>query len=132
MKRKNNQITGNAGLFYLCYVLSKKGWNCLPTTRNAKGIDLLIYSVDAKMKYALQVKSLSKSSPVPFGTNPYLIADFLVVVRNVLDNNTEIFVLKRDEIKLTRCEKDGRVSYWLELKDYENYKERWDLIGEGW
>ncbi|MGC8744977.1 MAG: hypothetical protein ACP5T0_13970, partial [Verrucomicrobiia bacterium] len=78
------------------------------------------------MKYALQVKSLSKRSPVPFGTNPYLIADFLVVVRNVFDNNTEIFVLRRDEIKLTRCEKDGGVSYWLELKDYENYKERWD------
>lgn len=41
MKFKNRQITGNVGLFHICYTLSRRGWNVLPTSRNAKGIDIL-------------------------------------------------------------------------------------------
>lgn len=35
-----SQITGNIGLFYACYELSRKGWNVMPTSRNARGIDI--------------------------------------------------------------------------------------------
>jgi hypothetical protein len=31
---KDNQLTGNIGLYYICYELSKRGWNALPTSRN--------------------------------------------------------------------------------------------------
>ena len=34
--KKSNQIVGNVGLYYVCYELSKRGWNVLPTSRNAK------------------------------------------------------------------------------------------------
>ena len=50
-----NQLVGNIGLFYVCYVLSREGWNCLPTSRNAKGIDLVIYSQDANKMHTIQV-----------------------------------------------------------------------------
>src|SRR5688572_317518 len=43
----NQQTVGNIGLFYVCYRLSRMGWNVMPTARNAKGIDILIYSQDA-------------------------------------------------------------------------------------
>jgi transposase len=43
-----------------CYELSKRGWNVLPTSRNARGIDIVIYSQDAVRKYTIQVKALSK------------------------------------------------------------------------
>ena len=74
----NNQLVGNIGLFYVCYELSKRGWNCLPTTRNAKGVDIVIYSLKGDKKYTIQVKSLSKISPVPFGSKLEIMWDFLI------------------------------------------------------
>ena len=37
---KDRQITGNVGLYFICYKLSRWGWNVLPTSRNARGIEL--------------------------------------------------------------------------------------------
>jgi hypothetical protein len=38
-----NQAVGNVGLYYVCYRLSCLGWNVMPTARNARGVDILIY-----------------------------------------------------------------------------------------
>jgi hypothetical protein len=57
MARKlNSQTVGNVGLYYDCYRLSRRGWNAMPTTRNARGIDILIYDQDAERKLSIQVK----------------------------------------------------------------------------
>jgi hypothetical protein len=44
----SNQLVGNLGLYYTCYELSKRGWNAMPTSRNARGVVIIIYSQDAK------------------------------------------------------------------------------------
>jgi len=31
------QLVGNAGLYYVCYELSKRGWNVMPTSRMREG-----------------------------------------------------------------------------------------------
>ena len=59
---KNNQIVGNIGLYFVCYRLSCLGWNVMPTARNAKGIDIVIYSQDAKRTHTIQVKSLNDAA----------------------------------------------------------------------
>ena len=33
--------------------------------------------------------------------------------------------------KLHRGKKGGRISYWLQPKEYEDFKDKWELIGEG-
>jgi hypothetical protein len=43
------------GLHYICYELSKRGWNALPTSRNARGIDIVIYSQDAAFNFTFNV-----------------------------------------------------------------------------
>ena len=128
--KKSNQLTGNVGLFYVCYMLSKEGWNCLPTTRNAKGPDLVIYSQDGKKSFTVQVKTLSKKSPVPFGSNPQLISDFVFIVVNAFKDKPDIFIIPMKEVKnkLHKGEKEGRVSYWLQPKEYEIFKDKWDAI----
>jgi len=81
----SNQLAGNIGLYYICYELSKRGWNALPTSRNARGTDIVIYSQDAVRKYTIQVKSLSKKAPVPSGNKlDNLYEDYLIICRNVL------------------------------------------------
>jgi len=133
-----NQLVGNIGLFYASYELSKRGWNCLPTMRNAKGPDIIAFSQDAKKKafVQVQVKSLRPKSPnhkipVPFGKSPILAADYLVIC--VLHKIPEVYILTPKEVEdtLHRAEKEGRVSYWLEPKSYIEHKNRWDKIGNG-
>jgi len=42
---------GNVGLYYVCSRLSCLGWNVMPTARNARGVDSLIYSQDASLDF---------------------------------------------------------------------------------
>jgi hypothetical protein len=108
----------------------------MPTARNAKGIDVLIYSQDAKRTHTVQVKALSQRNPVPLGTKlDGLFGDFLVVCCNVALDAPECFVLTPKEVcKLAhKGEKDGKVSYWLQPKDYAvpKFQEKWERIGKG-
>ena len=57
--KNSNQIVGNVGLYYVCYELSKRRWNVLPTSRNARGVDVVIYNQTATQTHTIQVKALS-------------------------------------------------------------------------
>ena len=122
------------GRYYIFYELSKRGWNALPTSRNARGIDIInIYSQDAVRKYTIEVKALSKRAPVPLGNKfDNLYADYLIICRNVL-KEPEIFLTKITDImtSIHNGEKDGRFSYWLQPRDYERFKDNWGVIGKG-
>ncbi len=131
-----NQVVGNIGLYYVCYRLARLGWNVIPTARNARGVDILVYSVDATKKLSVQVKALSKSNPVPLGTHTDAIfGDYFIVCRRVVTDSPECFVLTPTEVKALahRGEKDGRVSYWLQPRDYAKdcFRDRWERIGAG-
>jgi hypothetical protein len=67
--RLDRQTVGNVGMSDVCYRLSLLGWNAIPTSRNARGIDVLISSQDGKTTHTIQVKALSKLIPVPLGEN---------------------------------------------------------------
>lgn len=130
---KSNQVVGNVGLFYICYQLCKLGWNAMPTSRNARGIDILIYSQDGERKYTIQAKSLTKRSPVPLGKHlNNLMGDYFIICRNVF-GDPETFIASVDKIRgrIHRGEKEGRISYWLDPKQYEEYKDNWAEIGRG-
>ncbi|MDE1842145.1 MAG: hypothetical protein KGH95_00685 [Thaumarchaeota archaeon] len=134
MNKFPNQVTGNIGLYYSCYELSKRGWNVLPTSRNAKGVDAVIYNQNGKSTHTIQIKALTKRDPVPFGNNmDNVIAEFVIICRNVREEKPEIFVATHNEIKnkIHKGEKDGKVSYWLQPKQYEGFKDNWDKIGTG-
>src|SRR5262245_9967767 len=132
----NQQTVGNIGLFYVCYRLSRMGWNVMTTARNAKGIDILIYSQNASQTRRVQVKTLSKGSPVPLSNKlDHLFADFVVVCRHVSQETPEGFVLTPAEIRklVHRGEKNGKVIFWLEPRDYATteFREKWERIGSG-
>jgi len=63
------QITGNIGLYYVCYCLSRLGWNVMPTACNAPGIDIIAYNSNCSTFIGVQVKALSKRDPVPLGSS---------------------------------------------------------------
>src|SRR5262249_29103027 len=133
---RNQQTVGNIGLYYVCYRLSRLGWNVMPTARNAKGVDILIYSQDASLTRTIQVKALSRRSPVPLSNKlDHPFADFVVICRHVIREAPECFVLTPEDVRRLahRGEKDGRVSFWLQPRDYEveEFCEGWGRIGSG-
>jgi hypothetical protein len=116
--------------------LSLDGWNVMPTARNARGVDLLIYSQDAARTASIQIKALSRRSPVPLGPGlERFFGDWVIVCRNVIGDRPESFVLTPAEVRerAHRGEKEGRVSFWLQPRDYEvdQFKEAWARIGSG-
>jgi len=134
--RANTQVIGNTGLYYVCYRLSRFGWNVMPTARNARGIDLLIYSQDANRTHTIQVKALSKQSPVPLGGSvDGLLGDFFIICRQIASDMPECFILTPREVAKAahKGEKEGRLSFWLQPKAYavDKFRERWDRIGHG-
>jgi hypothetical protein len=129
----NTQTVGNVGLYYTCYRLSRLDWNVMPTSRNARGIDILAYSQDASRRLTIQVKSLSKRSPVPLGSKlEHLFADFIVVCRYVDRDQPECFIMTSAEVRQLahRGVKDGKESFWLQTKQYESgtFRDRWERI----
>lgn len=131
----NNQIVGNSGLYYVSYKLSKIGWNVATTARNARGIDIIVYSRSGKQKYTIQVKSLSKRDTVPLGNTleNLSMADFFIIC-NKLNKEPDIFITKpSDVIKKAHhgYSEDGKrtESYWLQANEYEQFGKDLSIIG---
>lgn len=133
----NNQTVGNIGLYYVCYRLSLEGWNAMPTSRNARGVDVIAYNDDATQKLAIQVKALSKRSAVPMGTNLlHTYADYLVVclhARRVPPSLPECYVLPAKLAK-DKCvcnnSTEGKPCHWLEPRIYQadEFRENWQTL----
>jgi len=121
-------------MYYVCYHLSKLGWNVMPTARNARGVDIIAYDKDAVNYIGIQVKTLSKRSPVPLGNSlDKIIGNYWIIV--VLNGDSQdAYVLTPDEVKngVHKSESNGKVSYWLQPQNYElkQFRESWHRLSE--
>ncbi len=107
----------------------------MPTSRNARGIDLLIYDATGHRFEGIQVKALSKlKPPVPLGlSTDNLMGDWWIIVTKAIADDPECFIMKPTEVRelAHRGEKEGRVSYWLQPSKYHTaeFREAWHRIG---
>lgn len=133
--RLDKQVTGNVGLYFCCYELSLRGWNVMPTARNAKGVDIVIYNADATAYLGIQVKTLSGKNDVPLGSSLNVMGNFWVILTDVAKGRPTAFVLTPAEVEAgaVRNEKDGKASYWLSRKHYgqDQFSEASERIGFG-
>ncbi len=108
----------------------------MPTTRNAKGPDIVIINQNGSTTHTIQVNALSKKKgPAPMGKklDSLHLSEFLIICRNILSDNPEIFISKTAEVRNKIYEgknKKGEVSYWFQPNQYEQYRDNWKLIGE--
>jgi hypothetical protein len=135
--RLNNQIVSDAGMYYVSYRLSLHGWNVMPTARNARGIDLVIYSQDCATTHTIQVKSLASLLPVPLGKRgARFLAESVIICAEVVNEQPRCFILTRAEAEgYAQKNSSGRkISYWLPRKNYicEEYENQWCRIGTGY
>ena len=128
------QIVGNIGLYYACFKLSELGWNAMPTSRNARGIDVICFSMDGTRMLTIQVKSLSKKKAVPLGKDlNKIMGDFWVIVNSLGTGRPQAYILLPHEVRAMakRVGKDAEISYWLPPKKYAvaEFEEKWQRIG---
>jgi hypothetical protein len=62
------------------------------------------------------------------------MADFVIICAEIFSESPKVYILKGEEVKkmVKKMMKDNRVSYWLQPKDYERYRNRWEVIGKGY
>ncbi|GEM_PF-420625 len=57
-----SQISGMAGVYYVAYELSRRGYIALPTNRNTPGFDIVVTSQSGLKHVSLQVKTLQNKA----------------------------------------------------------------------
>lgn len=119
LKKRPTQLVGNVGLYYVCFELSKRNWNVLPTSRNTKGVDIVIYNQYANHTYTIQVKSYRRRWTAKLKN---FLADYLIIVTKIY-REPEIYICCKDEIE---DEKKG----FIQPSVYKVFKDKWKKIGE--
>ncbi|MCG7509366.1 hypothetical protein [Mesorhizobium retamae] len=137
--RSRLQITGNAGLYYVSWHLSRRGWHVMPTVRNARGSDLIVTNSDETVYLGVQSKALSKRAPVPLGRNlDSLCSDWWIITINANNEQPTCFVMTREEVKgLAYTDRviksDKGPAHWLQPKAYDRpeYRNAWHRLDNG-
>jgi len=60
MTKRDNSMTGAAGVFYVCFELCRRGYIPMPTIRDSAGVDILMSSADGSKVVDIQVKTTTK------------------------------------------------------------------------
>jgi hypothetical protein len=126
--KTNTRIVHEAALYYAAYKLVRKDWGVEVKPSGEKGADLVIYDRrDREKRHTIKVKGLSRRNACPFGEGIESLPEYVIVVRDL--EKPEVFVLDRDTVKKrVQASKGSKKGIYLEIKDYEEFKDRWDLI----
>lgn len=127
----DSAMTGNAGLNYASWQLSRRGWHVMPTIRNARGSDLIMTDGDESQFYGVQSKALSKRQAVPLGRSlEALRSDWWVITVRANSDAPTCFILSCDDVRRLASQDKSGGAYWLEARDYDRdeFREAWDRI----
>lgn len=127
-------MTGNAGLNYASWQLSRRGWHVLPTIRNARGSDLIVTDADETMFFGVQSKALSKRQAVPLGRNiEGLRSDWWIITMHANSDSPVCFILRSSEVRERATQDKNGGAFWLEPRDFDHdeFREAWQRIGTG-
>lgn len=129
--RPRTQITGNAGLNYAAWQLSRRGWHVMPTIRNAKGSDLIVTDADETVFFGVQSKGFRKRWPVPLGLDlRNLRSEWWVITIHANSDAPVCYVLRLDEVRQLATQDKNGGKWWLEPKDYDRaeFREAWHRL----
>lgn len=128
-----HQITGNSGLNYAAWQLSRRGWHVMPTIRNARGSDLIVTNDDETVFFGVQSKALSKRNAIGLGLSlEDLRSDWWVITTNANSDSPTCYILTLDDVRrIASRDKGGKRQYWLSPRDFEQdeFREAWHRIG---
>ncbi len=100
----SSDLSGAAGVFWVCMHLSLRGLGAIPTSRNAKAIDVLVSTAAGTASASLQVKTAqARDSSWPVSDPSKMVATenlFFAFVRWVpAKGDFEAFLVPSDRVK---------------------------------
>jgi hypothetical protein len=129
--RTRSQITGNSGLNYAAWQLSRRGWHVMPTIRNARGSDLIVTDEDETVFFGVQSKGFSKRYPVPLGLSlASLRSDWWIITIHANSDNPICYVLRLEEVRALAGQDKNGGKWWLDPKAYDRdeFREAWHRL----
>lgn len=130
-----NQLTGMQGVYLVAAELSGHGFIAAPTSRSARGADILVTDPDCKSSFSVQVKTNAASTPW-WLLNQHakdMVSDSHVYVLVILKKQgTEFFVVPSRVVSEKMCtEKHGSATWFsIEYKDVLPFKDHWEIFGK--
>lgn len=128
-----SSMTGNAGLNYAAWQLSRRGWHVMPTIRNVRGSDLIVTDAEETIFFGIQSKALSKRSAVPLGKSlEALRSQWWIITVFANSDNPICFIMKRNEVQSLAAQDANGGAYWLNPPAYDRdeFRGAWHRIGE--
>ena len=130
----NRYVTGMRGVYLVAAELSKRGFIVSPTSRGAKGADLLVTDQQCRRAFTVQVKTDSRGAFWLVGKHAKDIISYshiyvLVSIRN-LKREGEVI-----EFYIVRSKRLSELAYhdgnWPNVKraNVEQYKDNWGAFG---
>ncbi|ESX90984.1 MULTISPECIES: hypothetical protein [unclassified Mesorhizobium] len=124
----DKQVTGNIGVYYVAWQLSRIGWNVMLTVRNAKGADMFAVSEDENTQHPIQVKAhAAKPQDTFLGLQPEKhVTRWWMFVAFARSAEPVCYVVSLDEVRVRMGRDPGtrsgktelERSFWLDRRYY--------------
>ncbi len=128
-----NSLVGNAGVNYVAWQLSRRGWHVLQTVRNIRGSGLYATDVDGTVFFGVQSKASAEQHPIALGTNlDDLRSEWWIITTHANSDHPICYVLKINDVRrLAKQDRNGG-KWWLDHREYgqDAFREAWNRIGE--
>ena len=134
----DKQITGMRGVYLVAAELAKHGFVASPTSRSARGADILVTDAECKRAFSIQVKTKSTQSSWWLLSRDYkrFVSDSHIYIFVTLRDSgipTEFFivpskVLPKKKAGAKPYGKDKQIWYWLDLTDAKPYQDTWEIL----
>lgn len=144
------QISGMAGVYYVAYELSRRGYIALPTSRNVAGFDIIVSNQTGLRHTTLQVKTLQSKSnywpinrPVPDYMKMSCRAFYIFARFDKKQDRFECFIASAKEVAKQIDESIGdwykkhsktthpdtwTYGWWLPKGRDKSFLNRWDKL----
>jgi hypothetical protein len=138
------QLTGMRGVYLVAAELSRRGFIASPTSRSARGADVLVTDQACRQAYSVQVKTNADDPSfwlvgqhVPVSDTPVYV---LVNLRSKkIGLQPEFFVIPSHIVKERLVHSKSPQSNWYSIfkkdgkkgeKGIEDFKDKWDVFGD--
>lgn len=134
--KRSSKNAGDAGEYYVAYMLSRLGISAALTTSGSSAVDI-IATINGAKSISIQVKSSwARSAPRQWTVGnhrPVLSPDFFYVFCNMsedIENNNlpEIFVVPSADVNEASTWHHKVPLFKISKGEDEKFKDRWDLI----
>jgi hypothetical protein len=133
-----SQLSGMRGVYLVAAELSRLGFIASPTSRSARGADILATDCECKRAFSIQVKTSSPSLYWLLTPHAKTTASptHIYVFVHIKDRDPPDFYVVPSAVVARKMwiepQKGGSVWYSFTLEDAKPFKDKWDVLGNAY